>query len=424
MVTQLPATSRERIPFARTEICEEAVTAVARVLSSGWLTTGPQVAAFEKAFSDFVGAEHAVAVASCTAALELSVRALRLPPGAPVLVPTITFCGAVNAILHAGMRPVLMDADPVTLMPDAAATARAAARCGKPAAMMVLHFAGHPAPVEEVASAAGLAPGRVVEDAAHAAGAVAGGRMVGTLSGATCFSFYATKNLAIGEGGIVTTDLADVADYVRRCRLHGISRDAWQRHTPGSSWWYRVDDAGLKANMTDVQAVVGRAQLRHFPGNQARRAALAARYDRGLAGVPGLLRPARPADGGHAWHLYVVRVLPEFRTSRDELIARLSEQGIECSVHFIPNHQQPYLRRLLGSEAAAGLFPGAEAVGQQIVSLPLFPALREDQVDRVCEAIADMAGSGGRSRRSAGRRQRVTAANGVTSAKTRKGTAR
>jgi dTDP-4-amino-4,6-dideoxygalactose transaminase len=424
MVMQLQATSEERIPFARTEICEEAVTAAAKILSSGWLTTGPQVAAFEEEFSDFVGAEHAVAVASCTAALELSVRALRLPPGAPVLVPTITFCGAVNAILHAGMRPVLMDADPVTLMPGAAATARAVTRGGKPAAMMVLHFAGHPAPVEEVASAAGLALDRVVEDAAHAAGTVAGGRMVGALSAATCFSFYATKNLAIGEGGIVTTDLADVADYVRRCRLHGISRDAWQRSAPDSAWWYSVDDPGLKANMTDVQAVIGRAQLQHFPENQARRAAIVARYDRGLADVPGLRLPTRPADGGHAWHLYVVQVLPEFGTSRDALIAKLREQGIECSVHFIPNHQQPYLRRLLGNEADPGLFPEAEAVSRQIVSLPLYPSMREEQVDRVCEAIADLAGNGSRPRRSAGKRHRVTAANGVTPARTKKGTAR
>ena len=402
--------SAERIPFARSTVSGGAVDAVTQVLTSGWLTTGPQVAAFEEEFSQWVGAEHAVAVSSCTAALELSLRSLHLRPGAPVLVPTITFCGAVNAILHAGLKPVLVDADPATLMPDAEAAGRAVAYGESPAAMVALHFAGHPAPVEETACAAGLRLDRVVEDAAHAAGTMSGGRLVGALSAATCFSFYATKNLAIGEGGMVTTDLGEIAQYVRRCRLHGISRDAWQRSKPGSAWRYSVDDVGLKANMTDMQAAIGRVQLQHFNECQARRAEIVARYDRALAGIPGLRLPARPADGGHAWHLYVVQVLPEFGASRDELIADLSEQGIECSVHFIPNHQQPYLRELLGEGSDPGRFPGAEAVSQRNVSLPLYPTLRDEQVDRVCEAIADVA------RRSTGRRQHTTAAaNGVVS---------
>lgn len=397
-VTSVEAVTRERIPFARTQIAPEAVDAVAGVLSSGWLTAGPQVAEFEQEFASWIGAGHAIAVSSCTAGLEVSLRSLRLPPGSPVLVPTITFCGAVNAILHAGLRPVLIDADPQTLIPGTEETARAAARCGKPAAMMALHFAGYPADVAQTARAAGVGLDRVVEDAAHAAGTVGDGRLVGALSAATCFSFYATKNLAIGEGGMITTDSAEVAGFARRCRLHGISRDAWQRSAPGSAWRYSVDDPGLKANMTDMQAAIGRAQLRHFPRCQSRRADIVARYDRGLEGIPGLRLPARPGGasrGGHAWHLYVLRVLPEFGVCRDELIAGLRDRQIECSVHFIPNHQQPYLRRLLGQDADPRLFPAAEEAGSQIVSLPLYPALRDDQVDRVCEAIADMAGHRG-----------------------------
>jgi dTDP-4-amino-4,6-dideoxygalactose transaminase len=399
MTAPVSTTSTERVPFARTLIVEEAQTAVARVLASGWVTTGPEVAAFEHEFAAWTGAEHAVAVASCTTALELSLRSLRLPAGAPVLTSTITFCGAVNAILHAGLRPVLVDVHPETLMPDERTVAAAVRTSGAPAAMVALHFAGHPAPVEPMADAAGLPLDRVIEDAAHAVGARVGDRTVGTISAATCFSFYATKNLPIGEGGMVTTADDELADFVRRSRLHGMSRDAWKRYLPGSGWRYSVDNVGLKANMTDPQAAVGRAQMGHFADWQARRAEIVARYDRALAEVPGIGLPARPAEGVHAWHLYVIRVLPSFGLSRDEFIAALHELGIDCSVHFIPMHTQPYLGPLLGDGVDPTRFPAAETAFQQIVSLPLYPTLRDDQVDRVCMAIA---GLGRRARRANG----------------------
>jgi dTDP-4-amino-4,6-dideoxygalactose transaminase len=410
MTAPVTSTSADRIPFARTPMSEEAQAAVARVLSSGWVTTGPEVAAFEQEFAAWTGAEHAVAVASCTAALELSLRALRLPEGSPVLSSTVTFCGAVNAILHAGLRPVLVDVDPVTLMPNERTTAAAVRTAGDPAAMVALHFAGHPAPVEAMAEAAGLPLARVVEDAAHAVGTRVGDKPVGTISAATCFSFYATKNLPIGEGGMVTTADAELADYVRRCRLHGMSRDAWKRYLPGSGWRYSVDNVGLKANMTDPQAAVGRAQMGHFAGWQARRAEIVARYDQALAEVPGIGRPARPDDGGHAWHLYVIRVLPAFGMSRDELMAGLHELGVDCSVHFIPMHTQPYLGPLLGDGVDPSRFPAAEAVFEQIVSLPLYPGLRDDQVDRVCAAIAGL--------RRAARRTGGNGTNGRTNHRT------
>jgi dTDP-4-amino-4,6-dideoxygalactose transaminase len=408
MTAPVTSTSADRIPFARTPMSEEAQAAVTRVLSSGWVTTGPEVAAFEQEFADWTGAEHAVAVASCTAALELSLRSLRLPAGSPVLTSTITFCGAVNAILHAGLRPVLVDVDPDTLMPDERTTAAAVRTAGDPAAMVALHFAGHPAPVEAMAAAAGLPLARVVEDAAHAVGTRVGDKPVGTISAATCFSFYATKNLPIGEGGMVTTADAELADYVRRSRLHGMSRDAWKRYLPGSAWRYSVDNVGLKANMTDPQAAIGRAQMGHFAGWQARRAEIVARYDQALAEVPGIGLPARPDDGGHAWHLYVIRVLPAFGMSRDELMAGLHELGIDCSVHFIPMHTQPYLGPLLGDGADPRRFPAAEAVFEQIVSLPLYPTLRDDQVDRVCAAIAGLR----RSRRAGGNGTNGSRTNG------------
>ena len=391
-MTALPDLSvqTDRIPFARTEMGPEAVTAAARVLASGWVTTGPEVADFERELAAYLGLrdDQAHAVSSCTAAIELALRGLGLPSGAKVLTPTITFCGAVHAIVNAGLEPVLVDCDPETLAPDAATTATATARAGGADAMVVLHFAGYPSPVEELAAAAGLPLSRVVEDAAHAIGTWVGERPVGTISAATCFSFYATKNLPIGEGGMVTTTDPAMAEFVKRARLHGMSRDAWKRYLPGNGWRYAVETEGLKANMTDVQAAIGRAQLRRFDGWQARREELARRYEANLATVGGIRPAARPATGRHAWHLYVVQVEPEFGMGRDELVERLAERGVDCSVHFIPLHHQPYFRKLLGDQD--GSFPAADAAFERIVSLPFYPSLRDDQVDRVCEAIADL----------------------------------
>jgi dTDP-4-amino-4,6-dideoxygalactose transaminase len=304
-MAQRSAADVARIPFAAAEITPDAREAAARVLASGWVTTGPEVVAFEREFADWVGAPHAVAVSSCTAAIELALRGLRLPPGSKVLTSVMTFCGAIHAITHAGHQPVFADVDPETLMPGPAETAAAAARAGGVDAMLVLHFAGAPAPVAELAVAAGLPLDRVVEDAAHAVGGWVGERQVGTISAATCFSFYATKNLPIGEGGMLTTADGRLADWVRVARLHGMSRDAWKRYLPGADWRYRVELDGLKANLTDVQAAIGRAHLAHLGAWQERRGELAERYDKRLAEVPGVAAPWRPvpAQGRHAWHL-------------------------------------------------------------------------------------------------------------------------
>jgi len=393
-VQQRSATGRREraaggVPFALTEICEEARNAVNRVLESGWVTSGPETMAFESELATYLGVSDAVAVSSCTAALELSLRALRLPAGAPVLTPTLTFCGAVHAIVHAGLRPVLVDVAPGSLLPDAETTAAAARRAGRPAAMVVQHMAGYPAPVDDLASAAGLSLDRVVEDAAHGLGAAfADGTAVGGRSAATCLSFYATKNLPIGEGGAVTTNDTGLAAAIREARLHGMTRDAWRRYLPGGSWRYDVEEDGLKANFTDVQAAIGRAQLRRFRGWQQRREQIARQYDRGLVQAPVDL-PARPAEGRHAWHLYVVRIGGRSRADRDSVIRQLGERGIGTSVHFIPVHHLTYFRHLLGSEECAAL-PAADRLFPGLLSLPLHPALSDHEVGRVCEQLLDI----------------------------------
>ncbi len=391
MTTIVPPPTRN-VVFTRVEICPEARAAAERVLASGWVTTGPEVLAFEEEFAAEVGARHAVAVSSCTAAIEIALRTFDLAPGDRVLTSAMTFCGVAHAIRRAGGEPVLVDIDPVTLMPSAETTAAAARRVGGVSAMVVLHFAGNPAPVAELAEAAGLPLSRVIEDAAHGPGLAVGDRPVGSISAATCFSFYATKNLPLGEGGMLTTDDGAVAEAARSLRLHGMSRDAWRRYEPGSSWRYAVDHHGLKANMTDVQAAIGRAQLCRFPGWQERRHELAERYHRGLAGIPGIITPRAPDHGRHAWHLYVIRLTPELGVGRDELIAALADQGVHCSVHFIPLHHHGFwaAERPVEADVATHL-PLVEAVFPTIVSLPFYPALSDDDADHVCESIARIA---------------------------------
>ena len=384
-----PPTVLDDIPFCRTEITQEAKRAALRVLSAGWVTMGAESAAFEQEFAAWVGARYAVSVSSCTEALEMALSALDLPPGAPVLTPTLTFCGAVQAIVRAGYRPVLVDVDELTLgvSPD---TAAAAARRGGGAAMVVQHMAGYPMDSAALAAAAGIPATHVVEDAAHGLGSTLGGRGVGSQSRAACFSFYATKNLPIWEGGAITTDDEDLANRFRRVRLHGMSADAWRRYHRAGTWRYTVADAGMKANFTDVQAAVGREQLRSLAGWQRRRGGIAARYDGLLSTVPGLDLPPRPATDEHAWHLYIVRVRRDFGMARDEVIDSLARAGIGTSVHFIPVHHQPYFQRLLGPTECASV-PVADAVFPTLLSLPLHPGLSDHDTARVCDTLASLA---------------------------------
>lgn len=373
------------ISFADCWISHEARAAADRILASGWVTTGSECLAFETQFAQTVSAEHAVSVSSCTAGLELALRSLRLAPGAAVLTSTMTFCGAVHAIEHAGLRPVLVDVDPHTGMPSVATVARAVEGCDpKPSAMVLVHWAGDPCDRLALAEAAGLPEDRIVEDAAHGLGAATDGTPIGD-GAAVCFSFYATKNLPIGEGGMVTTRDPDRADWIRRARLHGMSQDAWKRYLPGGSWKYDVAEPGLKANLSDVQAAIGRAQLDHLSHWQEQRARLAASYDEHLRDVPGVQRPHRPGPGEsrHAWHLYAVQ-LPG--GTRDRVAAELANRGISTSVHFIPVHHLTHFASL----TPRGGLPGADSMFERLLSLPLYPRLTLNQVDRVSTTLSEI----------------------------------
>lgn len=378
----------EGVPFSRPVMAPEAAPAVARVLRSGWVTTGPECAAFEDEMAAWLGARNAVTVSSCTAAIELSLRGLHLAAGSRVLVPAITFCGAVEAVVHAGLVPVVADVEPDTGQVSARTCADAAREVGGVHAMLALHYAGEPAPVPELAEAAGVDLDHVVEDAAHALGTRTAGGFVGRTSRATCFSFYATKNLPVGEGGMVTTEDDELAAWLRSARLHGMTSDAWRRYLPGGSWRYSVVEPGLKANLSDVHAAIGRAQLRHLDEWQERRRQIVARYQAALQDVPGLGLPQEPADGSHAWHLYVVRVQSGYGMHRDGVSRLLAERQIGTSVHFIPLHHMPRYR-IATCLPSSGL-PGADAVFEEILSLPLHQGLTDAEVDTVAEALVNV----------------------------------
>ncbi|MDN4039551.1 DegT/DnrJ/EryC1/StrS aminotransferase family protein [Massilia sp. YIM B02443] len=373
------------LPFALPDIGEEEIRAVEACLRSGWVTTGPVTRRFEEAFRNYLGGVEAISVNSATAGLHLALESLGIGPGDEVIVPTLTFTATAEVVRYLGARPVFVDADPHTL--NLAPRAVAAAITARTRAIVPVHYAGLACDMNAIGALAVRHGLHVVEDAAHAFPARWNGRLVGTLdSDVTVFSFYANKTMTTGEGGMVVTRDASLAQRIRCMRLHGISRDAFDRYVSRTpSWYYEVIAAGFKYNLTDIAAAIGIEQLRKIDRFQARRAALAARYDAALVGLP-LQLPARPARGAtHAWHLYVVRLADGAGIERDELIRQLAERGIGTSVHFIPLHRQPYWRDGCGLRAAD--FPVAERAFETMLTLPLYTRMRDADQERVIAAL-------------------------------------
>jgi len=375
---------RRDVPFFRPDVGDEEIAAVVETLRSGWLTIGPRTHDFEQAFAQWVGAPHAVAVSSCTAALHLALDALELEPGDEVITCTLTFTATGAAIVHAGGRPVLVDCDPDTLNLDPADVVRKLTP--RTRAIVPVHYAGHPAPMDELLEIARRRHLTVLEDAAHALPASYRGRRIGTVGDVTAFSFYATKNLTTGEGGMLTTADASLAERLRTRRLHGMSRDAWRRYSADGSWRYDVAYPGFKYNMTDIAAAMGVVQLRRLPALHQRRRHLAALYDEMLSDVPELELPVTHADVEHAWHLYVVRLRPQqLRIHRDELIELLKAEGVPTQVHFIPLHVHSYYRDTFGYRPED--FPAASAAAERILSLPFYTLMSDDDVGYVATTL-------------------------------------
>jgi dTDP-4-amino-4,6-dideoxygalactose transaminase len=388
------ATTLPFLPFAIPEIGEAEIAEVVDTLRSGWLTTGPKAKRFEDDFSAFLGEPtlHSLAVNSATAGLHLALEALGVGPGDEVITTTHTFTATAEVVRYLGADVKLVDIDPTTLCIDPDAVERAIGP--KTRAILPVHYGGLAADMAAIIETARRHGLGVVEDAAHALPATCGGKLVGTLdSDATVFSFYANKTITTGEGGMVVTRDAKLAKRMKTMRLHGMSRDAFDRFTAKvPSWYYEIVAPGFKYNLTDIAAAIGIHQLKRARAFQQRREAIAARLGAGLRDLPVELPPNAPPGETHAWHLYALRLAEASPIGRDALIDRLFAAGIGCSVHYIPLHLQPYWRDRYALDARS--FPHSQHAYERMLSLPIYPRMSDAEVDRVVAAVRNALAAG------------------------------
>jgi dTDP-4-amino-4,6-dideoxygalactose transaminase len=376
-----------RVPFHAAAMGEEEVRAVSEVIRSGWLTMGARTFEFERQFASYVGAPYAIAVSSCTAGLHLCLEAIGIKPGDEVLVPTTTFTATAEVVTYLGARPVLVDIDAQTLNLDVVDAARKIT--ARTRAIIPVHFGGQPCDLAKIQNLAQTDKLHVIEDAAHALPASYRGKPIGSISELTAFSFYATKTLSTGEGGMVTTSNEDYARRLQFMRLHGISRDAWKRYSAEGSWHYEVIEAGYKYNLTDMQSALGIVQLSKCDAMNQSRSDIAKRYTQAFRLIDALEVPEVLPDRTTSWHLYVLRLrLDALRIDRGRFIQELGERGVSASVHFIPLHLQPFYQREF--DYKEGDFPVAEQEYRRCLSLPLYPTMSEEEVEQVIWAVRDV----------------------------------
>lgn len=398
-----------KVPFFRPSITVREVDAVVDVMRSGWLTTGGVVKDFETRFASYVGAKHAVALNSCTAALHLALEAVGVRRGDLVLVPAMTFAATAEVVRYFDATPVFVDCDPVAQCIDvrAARTTLERLRAGtlvpgvadagaRVRAIMPMHHAGQMADVDGIRELASNYELAVIDDAAHTlpafirSSADAPWRAVGTTGDVTCFSFYANKCITTGEGGMAVTDDDALADRMRVMSLHGMSKDAWKRYTSAGSWYYEIVAPGFKYNLTDIAAAIGRVQLSRADELWQQRKDVVALYREALAGIVGIELPVELPNRQHSWHLFSIRLdLDVWRSGRNAFIEGLKERGIGASVHWLPLHMQPYYRDTYGLRQED--FPVAAALWPRLVSLPLYPGMEASDVSAVADAIRSLA---------------------------------
>lgn len=384
-----PPVRAQLLPYGRQDVDESDIAAVVEVLRSDWLTTGPKIAEFEDALAAYAGARHAVSFSSGTAALHAAVFAAGLQPGDEAITTPLTFCATANCLLYQGATPVFVDVCPDTLNLDPTAVAERITP--RTRAVLPVDYAGHPADISaflRLAEQHGLV---VIEDACHALGAESHGQRVGSLAHMTIFSFHPVKHITTGEGGMVTTNDAELARRLRLFRNHGIDNDARARQERGE-WRYSMVELGYNYRLSDIACALGLSQLRRLDANLARRRQIAARYTAAFASLDGVQAPAIRAGAKPAWHLYPLRfALP--RRDRAGVFHALRAENIGVNVHYIPVHLHPYYRKRFGFQG--GEFPVAEGAYEQLISLPLFHGMSDRDVDDVIAAVAKVVAAGG-----------------------------
>lgn len=376
------------LPFAFPDLDESELAEIREALNSGWVTTGPKTKQFESEFGAAVGAKHAIAVNSCTAAMHLALDAIGLKRGDDVVTTPYTFAATAEVIRYFDARPVFVDVEPEFLNIDPALIERALTPHTK--AIMPVHIAGLPADlgrIHEIARRRGIP---VIEDAAHAFPSTYGGKTIGALSDITCFSFYATKTITTGEGGMICTENDALAERCRIMALHGISKDAWKRYTAEGSWYYEIIAPGYKYNMTDVASAMGLAQLRKARTMFERRKEIARRYNDAFSPIAEVQVPGDRRDAQHAWHLYMLRLnLDRLSIDRARFMQELKKRNIGASVHFIPLHCHPYYRETFGYRETD--LPVAFREYTREVSLPIYSRMTDGDVGCVVEAVSSIA---------------------------------
>ncbi len=374
----------EFLPYSLPLIEDDDIAEVVDSLKSGWISKGPKTVEFEKRFAEYVGAKYAIAVNSCTAGLHLSLVAAGIGEGDEVITTPMTFASSANVIIHTGAKPVFVDIDPVTMNIDVNKISEKITPRTK--AIIPVHIAGLPCQMDEINAIAQQYNLFVLEDAAHAVYTKYKDTLIGTLGNAASFSFYATKNVATGEGGMVTTNDEALADKIRIMSSHGMSRNAWNRYAASGSWFYEILYPGYKDNMTDIQAALGLTQLEKLERMQGLRLEIAVRFNEEFGKLPELEVPVELDYARHAWHLYILKLnLDKLVIDRAQFIEELKAENIGTSVHFIPVHMHPYYRDTYGYQH--GDFPVAEATFERIISLPLYPKMTAQDTEDVISAV-------------------------------------
>lgn len=372
------------LPYGRQSVSEDDIAAVTEVLRSDWLTTGPKVKEFETAFADFCGADEAVAVNSGTAAIHAAMFALEIDKGDEVIVPAMTFAATANAVVFQGGTPVFVDSDPATLLIDPSCVEKAITKATK--AIIAVDYAGQPADYSALSAIAQKHKLALVADACHALGGKDGSRPVGSLADLSTFSFHPVKPMTTGEGGMITTDNAEYAKRMRRFRNHGLTSEHRERHE-ARSWFYEMTELGYNYRLTDIQSALGISQLKKVVGWNERRRAIARKYDAAFAGLTGIHTLRVRKEAVHAYHLYVVQIVPEMlRVGRKEIFEALSAENIGVNVHYVPAHLHPFYRKRLGTKP--GMCPMAEAAYERMLSLPIFATMSDSDTEDVIEAVS------------------------------------